>query len=345
LGLATLAVVTLTLRLPDTPRGRRVDYGGAALLCLAIVSVILLCSGGSYPGPGWVAPVLAAVAVAALAGWLFAARRTADPIIPLSLFRDAAFAIPTAVSFLIGFAMFATLSYLPAFLQVGMGMSATASGGMLIVLMAGLLLTTAASGALITRTGRYKLYPVAGTLLAVPGTWLFSTMDSRSSPWLVLGSMLLLGLGIGLVMQVMVLVVQNSVERRDLGAATSTVTFLRQVGASVGVAVLGSLITVRFAAAVPAPLAGALGESIKSLTPKTLERLPAADRSAVAEAFGHALPPVFGYAAMVLAAAFVLTLFLPERELRTTAHSDAADAAHSDAADPADRKPRGAPDD
>jgi hypothetical protein len=157
--------------------------------------------------------------------------------------------------------------------------------------------------------------------------------------------MLLLGLGIGLVMQVMVLVVQNSVERRDLGAATSTVTFLRQVGASVGVAVLGSLITVRFAAAVPAPLAGALGESIKSLTPKTLERLPAADRSAVAEAFGHALPPVFGYAAMVLAAAFVLTLFLPERELRTTAHSDAADAAHSAAADPADRKPRGAPDD
>ena len=135
--------------------------------------------------------------------------------------------------------MFATLSYLPAFLQVGMGMSATASGGMLIALMAGLLLTTAASGALITRTGRYKLYPVAGTLLAVPGTWLFSTMDSRSSPWLVLASMLLLGLGIGLVMQVMVLVVQNSVERRDLGAATSTVTFLRQVGASVGVAVAG----------------------------------------------------------------------------------------------------------
>ena len=256
----------------------------------------------------------------------FAARRTADPIIPLSLFRDAAFAIPTAVSFLIGFAMFATLSYLPAFLQVGMGMSATASGGMLIALMAGLLLTTAASGALITRTGRYKLYPVAGTLLAVPGTWLFSTMDSGAAPGWCWPSMLLLGLGIGLVMQVMVLVVQNSVERRDLGAATSTVTFLRQVGASVGVAVLGSLITVRFAAAVPAPLAAALGESLKSLTPKALERLPAADRSAVGEAFGHALPPVFGYAAMVLAAAFVLTLFLPERELRTTAHADATRA-------------------
>lgn len=331
-GLAALAVVTFTLRLPATPRGRRVDYGGAALLGLAIVSVIFLSSGG-YPGQLWVSPVLGGVALVALAAWLFRARRTADPIIPLSLFRDPAFAIPTAVSFLVGFAMFATLNYLPAFLQVGMGMSATASGGMLISLMAGLLLTTSGSGALITLTGRYKLYPVAGTLLAVPGLWLFSTMDSSSSPWLVLLSMLLLGLGIGLVMQVMVLVVQNSVERRDLGAATSTVTFLRQVGAAVGVAVLGSLITARFAAAVPASLAAALGSRINSLTPKALEALPAADRIAVAQAFGHALPPVFGFAAVVLAVAFVLTLFLPERELRTTAHSDTALPEPSDAAD------------
>ncbi|MBT2512266.1 MFS transporter [Arthrobacter sp. ISL-30] len=328
LGLAALVVVTLTLRLPAHPQGRRVDYGGAALLSLAIVSLILLCSGGSYSGPGWLVPVLVAVTVVAVAGWLLISRRNADPIIPLSLFRDAAFTIPTAVSFLIGFAMFATLSYLPVFLQVGMGMSATASGGMLIVLMAGILLTTAASGLLITLTGRYKMYPVAGTMLAVPGIWLFSTMDSHSSPWLVLVAMLLLGLGIGLVMQVMVLVVQNSVERRDLGAATSTVTFLRQVGASVGVAVLGSLITVRFAASVPAPLASELGDRIKSLTPKTLEQLPPTDRAAVAEAFGHALPPVFGYAAVILVAAFVLTLFLPKRELRTTSHADASRHSH-----------------
>ncbi|MBT2597140.1 MDR family MFS transporter [Arthrobacter sp. ISL-72] len=322
LGLAALAVVTLTLRLPAPPGGRHVDYGGAALLSLAIVSVILLCSTGSYAGPAWVVPALVVLSVLSLAGWIFVSLRTPDPIIPLALFRDAAFAIPTAVSFLLGFAMFATLSYLPAFLQVGMGMSATASGGMLIALMAGILITTAASGALITRTGRYKLYPVAGTLLAVPGVWLFSTMDAGSSPWSVLFSMLLLGLGIGLVMQVMVLVVQNAVDRRDLGAATSTVTFLRQVGSSVGVAVLGTLITVRFAAAVPAPVAAGLGDRIRSLTPKALEQLPPPDRAAVAEAFGHALPPVFGYAALVLAVAFVLTLFLPERELRTTAHAD-----------------------
>ncbi|WP_211880650.1 MFS transporter [Pseudarthrobacter albicanus] len=332
LGLAALAVVSLTLHLPAPERGRRIDYGGAALLCLAIIAVILLCSGGSYAGPRWWVPVLAVVASASVAGWLLTAHVAADPIIPLALFRDPAFAIPTAISFLVGFAMFAAISYLPAFLQVGMGLSATASGGMLIALVAGILLTMTVSGALITRTGRYKLYPMAGTLLAVPGIWLFSTLDSSSSPWLVLTAMLLLGLGIGLVMQVMVLVVQNSVERRDLGAATSTVTFLRQVGSSVGVAVLGSLITSRFAASVsPGPAAG-LGDQMNSLTPKVLAGLPASERAAVAEAFGRALPPVFGYAALVLAAAFVLTLFLPERELRTSAHADAApDPAAGDA--------------
>jgi EmrB/QacA subfamily drug resistance transporter len=349
LGLAALAVISLTLHLPAPPRGRQIDYGGAALLCVAIVAVILLCSGGSYAGPRWWVPVLAVVAAASVAGWLLIAHVAADPIIPLALFRDPAFAVPTAISFLIGFAMFATISYLPAFLQVGMGLSVTASGGMLIALVAGLLFTMAVSGALITRTGRYKLYPVTGTLLAVPGIWLFSTLDSSSSPLMVLTAMLLLGLGIGLVMQVMVLVVQNSVDRRDLGAATSTVTFLRQVGSSVGVAVLGSLITSRFAASVSPELAAGLGDRMNSLTPKALAGLPASDRAAVADAFGRALPPVFGYAAVVLAAAFVLTLFLPERELRTRAHADAGPdpAADESAARPA-RGPHnitGAPDD
>jgi EmrB/QacA subfamily drug resistance transporter len=353
LGLAALAVVSLTLHLPAPPRGRPIDYLGAASLCLAIVAVILLCSGGSYTGPRWLVPVLAVVAVTSLAGWLLTAHLAPDPIIPLALFRDPAFAIPTAISFLIGFAMFAAISYLPAFLQVGMGLSATASGGVLIALVAGILLTTAVSGALITRTGRYKRYPVAGTLLAVPGIWLFSTLDSASNPLLVLLSMLLLGLGIGLVMQVMVLVVQNSVDLRDLGAATSTVTFLRQVGSSVGVAVLGSLIAARFAGSVSAELAAALGNRMNSLTPKVLAELPASDRAAVAEAFGRSLPPVFGYAAILIAAAFVLALFLPERELRTSAHADAAPdpaldpAADTTAARRARRPPdiTGAPDD
>lgn len=339
LGLAALAVVSLTLHLPPPPRGRRVDYGGAALLCLAIVAVILLCSGGTYGGPPWLVPGLAVVAASSLAGWLLTARVAVDPIIPLILFRDPAFAIPTAISFLLGFAMFAAISYLPAFLQVGMGLTATASGGMLIALVAGVLSTTAASGILITRTGRYKLFPVVGTLLGTAGIWLFSTLDSGSSQLLVLTAVLLLGLGIGLVMQVMVLVVQNTAERRDLGAATSTVTFMRQVGSSVGVAALGSLIAARFTASIPAGLAAQLGDRLNSLTPKTLADLPTSDRTAVAAAFGHAVPPAFGYVAIVLAMAFVLALFLPERELRTTAHADADQEARE-----ANHHPQGASD-
>lgn len=324
LGLAAPAVVSLTLHLPPPERGRQIDYGGAALLCVAIVAVILLCSRGSYAGPRWFVPLLAVVAAASVAGWLVTARRAEDPIIPMALFRDPAFTIATTVSFLVGFAMFAAISYLPAFLQVGMGLSATASGGMLIILVVGILFTTVASGALITRTGRYKRYPVAGTLLAVGGIWLFTALNSASSPYLVMTAMLGLGLGIGLVMQVMVLVVQNSADRRDLGAATSTVTFLRQVGSSVGVAVLGSLIATRFAGSVTPALAAELGDRLNSLTPKVLASLPTADRAAIAEAFGTSLPPVFGYAVLALAAAFVLTLFLPERELRVNAHADAA---------------------
>lgn len=352
LGLAALAVVSLTLRLPEADGGRRVDYAGAAFLSLAIVTVIMLCSGGIYSGPAWLAPVLAVTAAAAVAGWLLTARRARDPVIDLRLFRDPAFALPTAISFLIGFAMFATLSYLPAYLQVAMGLSATGSGAMLIALMGGILLTTVVSGQLIRRTGRYKLLPVAGTALAAPAMWIFSTAQASSGPGIVLLTMLMLGLGIGLVMQVMILVVQNSVDHRNLGAATAAVTFLRQVGSSIGVAVLGSLIAVRFAAGVPAGLAARLGDRVNTLTPHSIAALPSADRAAVGAAFGSALPPVFGYAAILLAAAFILTLFLPERELRTTAHADPASpraltapTAAEQSKQPEIQQPRGAPND
>jgi len=318
LGIAALAVVSMTLHLAVPGRHEPIDYAGAALLCLAIVLVILLCGGAA----GREAPFLALAAAASVAGWLLTARRAADPIIPLGLFRDRSIAIPTAISFLVGFAMFATVSFLPAFLQVGLGLSTTASGGVLLVLVVGLLSTMTVSGLLITWTGRYKAYPVAGTALAVPAAWLFSTLDSRSGIGVVLAATLGLGLGIGLVMQVMVLLVQNSVGQKDLGTATSTLTLLRQVGAAVGVAVLGSLITARFAVAVPAEVAAGLGEGLNSLTPQLLAGLPAEDRSAVQQAFGTALPPVFAYAAIVLAAAFVLALFLPQRELRTVAFAD-----------------------
>ncbi|MET3922762.1 MDR family MFS transporter [Arthrobacter sp. UYEF20] len=320
LGLAALAVVSLTLHLPQIGRGRRADYAGAAFLSLVIVTVIMLCSAAVYTGPAWLAPLLALTAAGSLTGWLITALKAPDPVFDLRLFRDAAFALPVAISFLIGFAMFAALSYLPAFLQIGMGMPATASGSVLIALMGGILLTTVLSGQLIRRSGRYKPYPVIGTALAAAGMWMFSTVTGSGGPGPVLVAMLVLGLGIGLVMQVMILIVQNTVDVRNLGSATAAVTFLRQFGSSLGVALLGSLIAARFRR-VPG-LAGGLGDRLNALTPQGLAALPPGDRAAVRDAFAAAVPPVFGYAALLLAGAFLLALFLPERELRTTAPAD-----------------------
>ncbi|MQA27094.1 MAG: MFS transporter [Micromonosporaceae bacterium] len=283
LGLLAFAILTWTLRLPR-PTGRPpIDYAGAASLASAAIGAVLL---GQTGDPRWLA-----VAAVGAALWLVTARRAADPVLPLRLFRDPAVAVPVAISFLIGFALFGAVSYLPAFLQIAHGVTATQAGLQLTTLMAGILITAIGSGRRITRTGRYKRYPVAGTALAAIGLALFGLLGKDSDPAVIGGVMLLVGLGVGLVMQVMVLAAQNAVSYQDLGAATSTVTFLRQVGASIGVAVVGALITGGFGAGEP----------------------PAA---AVAER----APLVFGLMSPLLAVAFLLALVLPSRPLRTTAH-------------------------
>ena len=173
------------------------------------------------------------------------ARRAADPILPLRLFRDRSFAIATAIS-LIGFALFGTVSYLPSYLQIATGASSTRAGLVVTCLMAGVIITLIISGQLISRTGRYRVFPIMGTALAAVGLALLATVDPSTPKPMLLGFLLLIGLGIGLTMQVMMLVAQNGVPRADLGTATSAVTFLRQIGASAGVAVVGAMITLRF---------------------------------------------------------------------------------------------------
>lgn len=271
LGLIAFAVLAVTLRLPRPAQRARIDYAGAASLAVAVVGVVLLGQTGHL---GWLA-----VALAGGAAWLLTAARAADPVLPLRLFRDRGFAIPVAISFLIGFALFGTLTYLPAYLQLTEGASATQGGLVVTALMAGVLITTVASGRLITRTGRYRPYPIAGTALAACGLTALAVLDAEP---LVLGAaMLVIGLGVGLVMQVMVLITQNSADRDDLGVATASVTFLRQIGASAGVAVAGAVVT-----------AGDLAQ---------------------------AMPIVFAIMAPLLVAAFLLALFIPARPLRTTA--------------------------
>jgi EmrB/QacA subfamily drug resistance transporter len=308
LGLVALVVVARTLRLPAPRERPPLDVLGMLLLSLTVTGVVLLGS-----APGSLTPPVAAVTVLAGAGWVVTARRAADPVLPLRLFRTRSIAIPTAVSLIIGFALFGTISYLPAFLQVARGASATQAGLVVTALMAGVLLTTTVSGRVITRTGRYKAFPIAGTATAALGTALLATVGPTTPLPLLLAALLLVGLGVGMVMQVMVLVAQNGAEHRDLGAATSAVTFLRQIGASTGVAVIGALITSRFAAALPP---GTDVRIAATLDPERLAHLPAAVR----DAFGAAVPPVFGFVAPLFGLALVLAVALPARPLRDTAH-------------------------
>jgi EmrB/QacA subfamily drug resistance transporter len=308
LGLVALVVVARTLRLPAPRERLPFDVLGALLLSVTVTGVVLLSG-----GPGSLTPLVAAATVLAAAGWLVTTRRAADPVLPLRLFRTRSIAIPTAVSVLIGFALFGTISYLPAFLQVARGVSATQAGLVVTALMAGVLVTTTASGRIITRTGRYKAFPIAGTATAALGLALLGTVGRTTPVPLVLAALLLVGLGVGMVMQVMVLVAQNGAEHRDLGAATSAVTFLRQIGASTGVAAIGGLITSRFAAALPP---GVDARTATTLDPEQLSHLPAAVR----DAFGAAVPPVFGFVAPLLGLALVLAIALPAQPLRDTAH-------------------------
>jgi Major Facilitator Superfamily len=237
------------------------------------------------------------------------------------------------ISLITGIAMFGAISYLPTYLQIVTGVSATGSGLLLLPLIAGLLITSISSGRLIARTGHYKAYPVAGTALAAAaGLYLLSTMSAGTSHLASSLYLLVLGLGIGLFLQVMVLIVQNTAARRDLGAATASVNFARQIGSSIGVALIGALFIHRLdgqlGAHLPASGAGHLSAAqVSSITPQGLAQLPAPLRHVIALAFAHALPPLYAYLIPLLAVAFVLALILKEIPLRTRARRDAAQAA------------------
>jgi EmrB/QacA subfamily drug resistance transporter len=333
-GAVALIVTGVVLHLPRPQRRPRIDYAGMVLLGGAVICLVLLTSWGGTTY-AWTSPVITGLGATALAfgaAWLVSARHAADPVIPLRLFRDQTFRIAGVISLITGIAMFGAISYLPTYLQIVTGVSATGSGLLLLPLIAGLLITSISSGRLIARTGHYKAYPVAGTALAAAGLYLLSTMSAGTSHLASSLYLLVLGLGIGLFLQVMVLIVQNTAARRDLGAATASVNFARQIGSSIGVALIGALFIHRLdgqlGAHLPASGAGHLSAAqVSSITPQGLAQLPAPLRHVIALAFAHALPPLYAYLIPLLAVAFVLALILKEIPLRTRARRDAAQAA------------------
>jgi EmrB/QacA subfamily drug resistance transporter len=324
IGVVALAVLAATLPSRSERVHYRVDYLGAALLAVALSAIVLLCTlgGTSY---GWGSPTIIALGAAAvilLVVFVGAERRAAEPVLPPRLFANRVFSVTSAIGLVVGFALFGSVTYLPLFLQVVNGASPTSSGLQILPLMGGLLITSIGSGQIISRTGKYKPFPIAGTAIMVVGLALLSTMDAHTTRLVASAFMFVLGLGLGLVMQVLVLAVQNAVGYEDLGVATSGATLFRSIGGAVGTAVLGSIFSNRLSAELAASLpasasaSGKLSSAGAGFNPAALAKLPAAIHTVYITAFTNALSTVFVVAASVAAFAFLLSWTLQQRTLR-----------------------------
>jgi EmrB/QacA subfamily drug resistance transporter len=314
LGILALFVTSAVLPRATARRRVRIDWAGTTLLSVAIVCLVLLTTWGGTEYP-WGSPVIIGLGigtVAAGAAFVAVERRASEPAIPLRLFRMRTFLVATVVSFVIGAAMFGSITYLPTFLQVANGASAGNSGLLLVPVMGGLLTTSIISGRIVSRTGRYRVFPIAGMALATLAIYLLSTLGTTSSRWESGLYMAMLGAGIGMVMQILVLATQNEAPVADLGVATSTVTFFRAVGGSVGVALFGALFNHR--------IVDLLGASAPTgMTPEQIAALPAGEHAATAAAFADAITMVFQYSVPLLLVGFAVTWFLRETPLRTQA--------------------------
>ncbi|MFD0073185.1 MULTISPECIES: MFS transporter [unclassified Streptomyces] len=332
-GLLTLAVVAAVLKLPKPAARARLDVLGALLLAAASTCLVLLTSWGGteYAWDSRVILALAAGAAGAAVLFVVVERFAPEPLIPLRLFRDSVFTVTALVGAVIGIALFGAASYLPSFLQMVEGASATESGLLMLPLMGGIVIASVVSGQLISRTGHYKIYPVIGAAVSALGMWLLSRMDTdtprlQHSLWQAV-----LGAGIGLVMPVLVLAVQNSVRPADLGTATSAHNYFRQIGGSVGAAVFGTLFASRLDDALSDRLAGVLAQGgptrlppAESITPGTVHTLPPALRDAYVQAYADAMPRIFLYLVPVLVLGLVLAFFLKEKPL--VSHTPATEA-------------------
>ncbi len=323
LPIGVLAFVVLAATLPSHKAGvrHRIDYLGSGLLAACLSALVLACTlgGTSYKWTSGLIIGLLAGALALVVLFVVVERRAAEPVLPPRLFGNRVFAVTSGVGLIVGFALFGSVTYLPLFLQVVNRASPTGSGLQILPLMGGLLLTSIASGQLISRTGVYKPFPIAGTAIMTVGLVLLSTMSAGTSRLEASLFMFVLGLGLGSVMQVLVLAVQNAVAYDDLGVATSGATLFRSIGGSVGTAVLGSIFSNRLshelAATLPPSALKGVSGGIQA-NPAALERLPAPIHAAYVQSFTHALGTVFEVAAGVAAFAFLLTWALEQRPLR-----------------------------
>ncbi|MFH5821174.1 MDR family MFS transporter [Georgenia sp. AZ-5] len=329
IGLLALAIAWFTLRLPSRRSDKRVDVLGAVLMAVATSALILVATWESMVGEYDLGDsrLLALLAGTVVAWVLFVIveLRASDPVLPMRLFRNSVFTVSTLIGLVIGMGMFAALGFLPTFLQMATGSGVTESGLLMLPMMGGLMATSIASGIAITKTGRYKAYSIVGLGIATATLVWMTTITADISMLQYSAMVFVLGAGLGLVMQTIVLAVQNAVEPHELGTATSANNFFREIGAAVGTALFSSIFTSRLVeeldgvfAGTPATAAG--GEAApSSLTPQVVQTLPEPLRTGIVEAYADALAPAFWYLVPLLALGFVLAFFIREIALSDVA--------------------------
>jgi EmrB/QacA subfamily drug resistance transporter len=322
-GLAALAVIAVRVPWRAPSQRLALDLAGAALLSLAAAGIVLVTAwgGGRYAWDSATILGLGAGAVIALAAFVARERRAADPVLPLGLFASRAFSVANAIGFLVGLAMFGAVTFLPLYLQVVRGASATEAGLRLLPFVVGSLLASALSGRVLSRAGGEKAFPVAGSTLMVAGMYALSRLGVDTPFAVIVVDMLVIGVGIGLVMQTVIVIAQGAADRRDIGVATSTATFSRSIGASIGVAVFGAVFASRLGSGLAGiPGAADLAAAGARLDPARVHALPATIRPQVVHAFAAALDHTFliGAAALVLAVATALALPRSAHRARAT---------------------------
>ncbi|OKJ50307.1 disulfide bond formation protein DsbA [Streptomyces sp. CB02009] len=347
IGIVALFVIAAVLHVPVRSTRHTIDYLGTLLIASVAICLVLVASLGGTTWAWGSAHIIGLAVLAAVLLVLFVQveRRAAEPVLPLKLFRIRTFSLVSVISFVIGLAMFGAMTYLPTFLQVVQGVTPTRSGVHMLPMVAAILITSTVTGQIVSRTGRWKVFPIAGTAVTCLGLLLLHRLTENSSTAEMSVYFFVFGVGLGLVMQVLVLVVQNAVPYADLGVATSGATFFRSIGASFGVAVFGTIFTTRlthslddvFAAATASgqDVPPGIGPEQLAADPRTVTALPADLRPEVLHAYAMSIADVFLYAAPVVLAAFLVALFLKEDKLRGSVA--APDTGRPPAAGPAER--------
>ncbi len=329
IGIVALVVTGAVLNLPFRRIQHRIDYAGAALLVAAVAALLLVTVWGGTSYPWGSIEIVSLILAAGMLLLLFVWResRAEEPVLPLRLFRNSVFRTTNAAGFLAGMAMFGGTVYLPLFLQLVTGLSPTLSGLLLLPMMVGLTLSSVVTGRLIVRTGRYKIWPIIGSVLTTLGMFLLSLMTQNTPVWEAGLFMLPLGAGIGMIMPVLFVAIQNATSQEDLGTATSSNVFFRSMGSSFGVAIFGAIIASQLAYWIPrlVPHTGLhiSGTSV-AFSPAAVHHLPGPVQAGIIEAFSHSLHVVFLWATGAAFLILPFALLIKELPLRDDAFIQAA---------------------